>query len=607
MKNYNDYSFIASKFDEEGITCSDDLTLDKILSEGSEKNKTVKFKKKRRGAKALISLVACIAVIAVSVTEVNAYYDAKYEKAENIISFSGYHQINALLSRLSGGLFSSFRNINDSMDIFGFATDVMKETAYDASAVKDMAGYSKTNKQVESVDEADIVKTDGKYIYYLNKYEITIYIADGKNSTQIGKINNFYALFDEMYIVGDRLIAISGNDVKADEHTLFSSTVSIYDISDRSNPKLENKFSQSGSYTSSRMVGEYLYLVSSYYAENKEIPYITYGEDNPLKLSYKDIYCMPCVDTAGFVVVSAINIADAESKTKTKAIIGGNENIYCSENNLYLLNEKHDYSYKNGESSVYTNIVRIRLNGLKLDFDGKATVRGYAESQYSLDEKDGYLRIATSDYNANNLYILNDKMKQTGAVEGYAQAETIQAVRYIDDYAYVITYEQTDPLFIIDLSNPEKPEITGSVKITGFSDNLFPVNDNTLLGVGYADNSQYIKLAVFDISNKNEPKVTDSRVYYSTSEAQNDIKALLINKESGYFAFVYDMDDSSSETQEYSYSSGIITFEVQGGKLVETNNFKSGSSIFLGRCVYIGDEIYALTIEDEMLVYDMGK
>lgn len=607
MKNYDDYSFIASKFEEEGAACPDDLTLDKILSEGTESSKTVKFKKKKRGAKALISLVACIAIIAVSVTGVNSYYDKKYINAQDIVSFSSYHQINALLSRLSGGLVSSFRNINDSMDIFGFGTDVMKETAYDASALKDMAGYSKTNKQVESVDEADIVKTDGQYIYYLNKYEITIYIADGKNSRQIGKINNFYALFDEMYIVGDRLIAISGNDVNVDNDTLLNSTVSIYDIADRANPKLENKFSQSGSYTSSRMIGEYLYLISSYYTDNKQMPYVAYDEAQPLKLSYKDIYCMPNVDSAGFVVVSAINIADAESKTKTKAIIGGNENIYCSENNLYLLNDKYDYSYKNNESSVSTNIIRVRLNGLKLDFDGKASVRGYIENQYSLDEKDGYLRIATSDYHANNLYILNDKMKQTGAVESYAQGETIQAVRYIGDYAYVITYEQTDPLFIIDLSSPEKPEITGSVKITGFSDNLIPVDDNTLLGIGYADNSQYIKLAVFDISNKNEPKVMDSRVYYSTSEAQNDIKALLINKDSEYFAFVYDtaVDNAALENRKDDY--GIITFEVQGGKLVETNNFKSGSPIFLGRCVYIGDEIYALTIEDEMLVYDMGK
>ncbi len=607
MKNNNDYSFIASKFDEEGIACTDDLNLDKILSTGSDNNKIVKFKKKKRGVKALISLVACIAFIAVSVSGVNYQTYAKYEMSEDIISFSSYYQINALLSRLNGGLFPAF-NINKSA---GY--DMLEETAdiavSESAASDGSLSHSSTNKQVDSVDEADVVKTDGKYIYYLSNYEITIYTAEGKNSRQIGKINNFYSLFDDMYIAGDRLIAISGNDVKADDNTLFSSTVSIYDITDRANPKLENKFSQSGSYTSSRMIGEYLYLVSSYYTGDKAMPYVACGDAEPLKLSYKDIYCMPSVDSAGFVVVSAINISDVKSKTKTKAIIGCNEDIYCSEDNLYLLNEKYDYSHKSGESTVSTNIVRIGLNGLKLDFNGKATVRGYVENQYSLDEKDGYLRVATSDYYANNLYILNNKMKQVGAVEGYAQGESIQAVRYIDSFAYVITYEQTDPLFIIDLSDAEKPEITGSVKITGFSDNLIPVDENTLLGVGYADNSENIKLALFDISNKNEPKVLDSKVYDCTSEAQNNIKALLINKESGYFAFAYDTPvyDDTSEEREYDYISGIITFEVKKNKLIETNNFKSESAIFLGRCVYIGDEIYALTIEDKMLVFNMAE
>lgn len=607
-KNNDDYTFIASKFDKEGITCPDELSLDKILSTGTENDKIVKFKRNRKGAKALISLVACIAIIAVSITGVNAGYTAKYDKADDIITFSSFHQINALLSRMNGGMFSAF-NVEKAMDIAGYGYDALVDTATvvnESASEMGTASHSTTNRQVDSVDEADVVKTDGKYIYYLSNYEISIYTADGKNSRQIGKIKNFYSLFDEMYIVGDRLIAISGNDVKADDNTLYSSTVSIYDITDRADPKLENKFSQSGSYTSSRMIGDYLYLVSSYYAGSKETPYVVYDDAQPSKLSYKDIYCMPAVKSSSFVVVSAVDITDVKSKTKTKAMIGCNGEIYCSEKNLYLLNERYDYSHKNNESTVSTNIVRIGLNGLKLDFNGKATVRGFVESQYSLDENDGYLRVATSDYRANNIYILNDKMKQTGAVENFAQGESIQAVRYIGSFAYVITYEQTDPLFIIDLTDTEKPDITGSVKITGFSDNLIPVDEKTLLGVGYADNSEYIKLALFDISNKNEPRVLDSKVYEFTSEAQSNIKALLINKDSGYFAFAYDTPvyDDYSQKREYDYISGVMTFEVQKNKLVETNNFKSDSAIFLGRCVYIGNEIYALTIEDEMLVFD---
>lgn len=601
MKN-NDYDFISSKFNEENISSPDSLTFDAIMEKGNNSTlRIVKQRSKRKVLKAALSLVACLAVFVGSITVANTYMNIKYFKGDDLISFNSYAQINALVAKISD------HNIS-----FMFQNE-MKYADDSDTIVEESASFSETNTQVASVDEADVVKTDGKYIYYLNDFQIDIYSANGKDAKKVGEIKSYYASYDEMYLYGNKLVAICGNDCKNyDSKSEFCSTVQIFDITDRTNPVLDSEFTQSGSYTSSRMIGKYLYIVSSYYTEKGNYPFVIDGDNDAIKMHYDDIYSFPNPKDSGYVVMSAIDVETKDSKKKSKAILGCNSDVYCSESNMYLTNSI--YEWRNDDDNCTTKIIKAELDGVDFKFTASGTVNGTIDNQYSLDEKDGYLRVSTTDFNSNYLYILDENLKQIGAVENFAQGETIRAVRYVGDYAYVITFEETDPLFIIDVSNPKNPQITGSVKISGFSDNLLPVDDNTVLGVGYGEDLDGVKLALFDVTDKNNPVVLDSKEYPYTSPAQNNIKALLINKDAGYYAFAYDVQqvydgetDSLINPDGYDNHGGVLTFEIKDGKLVETNDFASKKAIYLQRCVYVGDYIYVLNVNDEMQIYDMSK
>ena len=239
-----------------------------------------------------------------------------------------------------------------------------------------------------------------------------------------------------------------------------------------------------------------------------------------------------------------------------------------------------------------------------------------------MDEHDGYFRIATTSQRAgmdvNNLYVLDSKLKETGEVTGFARNESIKAVRFIGDKAYVITYEAIDPLFIIDLSDPASPRIEGEVKIDGFSTLLIPVSKDRLLGIGHAtgDNGyggEYdsgLKLALFDISDPSQPKVMDSKEFKDmSSTAQYDHHALMVNGEAGYFAIPYEVwsneliededipvedeaEDTLAFTKPDTYDAGVLLFKADDSINSVDKHRLDGSSIL--RSVYIGDWIYAL-------------
>ena len=168
-----------------------------------------------------------------------------------------------------------------------------------------------------------------------------------------------------------------------------------------------------------------------------------------------------------------------------------------------------------------------------------------------MDEYNDTFRIATtvtgSDFQPiNKLFILDSNMKKIGEVDGFAKNESIKAVRFIGNTAYVITFKNTDPLFVIDLSNSAKPIIKGSVKITGFSSNLIPVNSTTLLGIGYGESGlnlfeDGVKTVLFDVSNPEKPTVLDTKEFDNVlSEAQSNHKAILTTPNSNEFAIPYE-------------------------------------------------------------------
>ncbi|MFH1306260.1 MAG: beta-propeller domain-containing protein [Candidatus Micrarchaeota archaeon] len=139
-----------------------------------------------------------------------------------------------------------------------------------------------------------------------------------------------------------------------------------------------------------------------------------------------------------------------------------------------------------------TIIHKFGVDNGKITYKAKGAVHGYLLNQFSMDEFEGNLRVATTvdiwttykNLEYNNVYVLNEEMETIGSLERIAPDEEIYSARFMGKKLYLVTFKQIDPFFVIDLSNPEEPEILGALKIPGYSDYLHPYDENTIIGVG---------------------------------------------------------------------------------------------------------------------------
>lgn len=601
----NDFDFIKEKFDADNISAPDSIDEKNIINKLSSKPKLKLHQK--TSFKAIVSAIACFA-LAVGIFAYAAPIHQKVptptsdlQNDDVVASFESYSDIKQTINRINekeryrdiqmqfsgaflddgiqtGGWVASGSNIN------------IKEFAGDVSSFEfggfDSTSFAKTYIQVEGVDEADIIKNDGKYIYYVNnKSEIKIYQGE-ELITTISDFNqentDKYICIDDIYINADELVVNVTADAYYDEKSVVTTDSYIYDLSDISNPRQTKKFTQSGSYTTSRLIGNTLYVISNKYVydcKTEEDCYIVTGEnENETTLPAASIKCGESINDTNILVVSAVNLDTQERTADTKAFLGCGSSVYCNKNHMYIT-----------VNGAETEIVKAELTESEIKFTATAKVKGYVHNQFSMDERNGCFRIATSDEIGNNLYIFDSQLNKISEITGFAENEQIQAMKYIGDMAYVITYEQIDPLFVIDLSDPHNPEIKGSVEITGFSSQLVSVDENTLLGIGYDDQSG-IKIALFDISNPSSPAVLDSyTMLNSYSNAQHNHKAIVVNKGKNYFAIDYSQYASESE-------SGGIVFEIKDNKIhilnrhiIHPTNYDEAE-----RVTYIDDTLYVL-------------
>lgn len=585
-----DLDFIKKKFDDDGVTPPVNLESDNIKNAIEKShNKRIKFTNSKV-LKTAVSLVACIAIVAVSL---NLAFTQSNQKPP--VTNNSLQSENAVFDTFSSAkeIKEYFKSIEKNNKSYNFFKDTIKgaETAKDTASLT----YSKTNVQVENVDEADIIKNDGKYIYTASsnsENKISIYKPDGKKVKLMSQIeyNNVdddenEAFISDIYIYNNYLIAQS---YSYDENSWEYTNIDIYSLADIKKPKKIYSFSQQGSYVSSRITNGKLLVVSNRYISSDlcktDEDYLPKTKINSAEknLSPKDICIVNDSNSESFLIVSEIDILSKENTVVSKAIAGAGTNIYCNENNIYIANSVWDDQNQAHRLKDISPTLKFNTEIYKIDitsgikFTAKATVSGAVNNQFSMDEYAGNFRIATtaSDEKSNDinkLYVFDSSLKMLGEIEGFAKGESIQAVRFSGNTAYVITYENTDPLFVIDLSNPQKPEIKGSVKISGFSTNLIPISSNQLLGIGYADDNTNpytdgIKFVLFDVSNPQKPTVLDSKVIHNaTSEAQDNHKAILVNGKSS-FVIPYE-DDNFENGYTVNLKAGSIAFEVKDNKI----------------------------------------
>ncbi|MBU4490828.1 MAG: beta-propeller domain-containing protein, partial [Actinobacteria bacterium] len=254
--------------------------------------------------------------------------------------------------------------------------------------------------------------------------------------------------------------------------------------------------------------------------------------------------------------VLSISLRD-ESKSLSKRVIAGySENVYASTENLYVASTDNRYfGYwpdTTSQGQEKTTVYKFKLHGPSTTFLTSAEVPGTVLNQFSMDESDGYFRIATTcghvsreeADSTNNVYVLDSDLIMAGKLEGLAPGERIYSARFMGDKAYLVTFKKVDPFFVLDLADPENPRVLGALKIPGYSDYLHPYEENHIIGIGKntveADPEesnfawyQGMKIAVFDVSdvaNPREMHKVDIGDRGTNSYALNDHKAFLFDR-----------------------------------------------------------------------------
>jgi len=407
------------------------------------------------------------------------------------------------------------------------------------------ADYSKTNVQVEGVDEADWAKTDGRFIYQLSGGRVLIADIRNPGSPRLAAVleyaddkSSFHP--QALYVSGGRLVVI-GTAYRQDEIRVYGTNEAqpdtaaksgqimiwppirdlsftaarVYELDDSGTPVLVRELEIEGRHVTSRMIGSALYFVTSKYnpvyplqdppAEPRPQDFEpvwrdSADSDGPKRIPLNRIHYFPDSPESATLLIGAVDLDDAGAAMQVTACLGSAGTVYASAENLYIAVAKYDWPEdadgkpnRSVQPKLRTDLYKFRLEGGSAVYAGQGSVPGHVLNQFSMDEYDGHFRIATTsghmwaesdDISKNNLYVLDEWLRTVGRLEGLAPGERIYSARFMGSRAYMVTFRNVDPLFAIDLSDPKRPIVLGQLKIPGYSDYLHPYDENHLIGFG---------------------------------------------------------------------------------------------------------------------------
>lgn len=650
--------------------------------------KEVRKKTKIYGTVAVLSAIILVSMIYVLGSAPLIFPPNQTPSVSGMKTFSSLDELRNYINNTSQQSYSFFGGPLDSQ-YFGEPTPVPASASFSASTgntqqapqiywTQPSESYSTTNIQVAGVDEADTVKTDGQYIYTVSTTQNTgyyfggynsetsnaVYIinADPQNPQVVSKISlgndtepaGLFLSQDgsklvvlaskyETYTYGNGLPGSGGVAMpmivayQADVYTY----INVYDVSNKANPVLTRNFTVSGSYFDSRMIGNDVYAVVSQpatvYNNAVTLPAI-YNGNSESAIAPTSVYYTDMVQPSYYTFTSffGINVLDdAQTPTNLTVMMGGASTMYVSQNNMYVTYPTWT------DGGQFTSIYRVSVNGTQLTFEAQGSVPGYTINQYSMDEYNSYFRIATNWQNEtqmNNIYVLNSNLSIVGKLEGLAQNENLYSVRFMGDRCYLVTFKQTDPFFVIDLSNPQAPKVAGELKIPGYSSYLHPYDENHVIGLGVETNinsgveSNTLKLSLFDVTDINNPtEIANYTVEgnYTSSTALNDPKAFLFDLQKQLLVIPVSITNygeiylqstqalppsasgvSPSIISTYSYWQGAYVFNLNLSNgftlkgtvthlnetsLNDSSTYYNSQNYWITRSLYIGNTLYTIS------------
>lgn len=499
---------------------------------------------------------------------------------------------------------------------------------------------SKTNVQVEGVDESDVVKNDDRYLYIANFHKLTIL------DTHTNEIYTYYDEFfqpSEMYLL-DGFVVLLGTinehikypgiyPIIAPDFGFFgryffygrnSFAIRVLDVTDMDNITVRRSIEFPNTYhVNSRIIGEDAYFILN---SNR---FYNYDKDEAFIPSYKDslktedetflrpdqIKIMGNAQSWGYQLLVSFNVK-ADEEIHAEAYLGYFGEIYASEDNLYVTrsmynifefrfdgtnwipnvitppktNTETENTTTTDSQDTYlpteveeeiepawrtdsTMIYRFHLEDGKMEYVSMRVVPGLILNQFNMDEQDDTFRIVTTVTNyesweresfAWSFDVAGNQFRYLDSIGGMGIDERIYSVRFNNDFAYVVTFRNVDPLYVVDYSDATNLVVRSELKSPGVSDYLHAYNENLLIGVGRDISLQGrvlgVKISLFDVTNPDLTEEVD--IYkvlgeYSYTELQYNHKALLVLKELNIFALPIHVQNTY-----YQGTQGMFVFRV---------------------------------------------
>jgi uncharacterized secreted protein with C-terminal beta-propeller domain len=546
----------------------------------------------------------------------------------------------------------------NGLNIGGPSASVTTTSLTAGTSTSATPSHSQTNAQVAGVDELDTVKNDGTYIYTITNNTVAIVLAypviDAKLLAHVSVNGSLQGIF----VNGNKLVVVSqqyqqyplpytgtlqpGMGASIAVYPIYlnypqTTSLSIFDISNHSNPVLTTTLVVNGTLAGARLIGDYAYLVATQpvYCNGPILLPENVVNGRALMMGVASVYHSDIADVAhSFTTVVGINVTQVNPTPAAKIfLIGTSSNIYVSIHQIYL-------TQPIWSQAEQTAVHRISIDGGSISYQATGTVSGHVLNQFSMDEYNGNFRIATTGYGLSqvastgavwssgqqqtNLYVLDSGLHIIGRLEGLSPGEMFYAARFMGDRAYLVTFQRMDPLFVIGLQDPHQPKVLGQLNIPGVSDYLQPYDETHLIGFGKSSTNvtwenaalfQGLKLSLFNVTDPSHPVDTSNFLAGdrgSDSPALTDHKSVLFDKSLNLLVIPVEIAKAqpSSTTIPWSYGSPVwqgayvFSITVQNGIVLRggithlsTGQLPSwnNSSFFVTRALYIGSVLYTIS------------
>lgn len=476
--------------------------------------------------------------------------------------------------------------------------------------------------QVPEVDEADIVKSDGNYLYILSRYskegwQLSIVSIAGGNMHITSKTNIDFGDTQELelYIDGDHLV-ILGNLSERLEGMAAAGLVQaqIFDISDRENPVCIRTFRQQGLMAGSRLIDHTLYIVSTpYYPYIQELDvelvknYLPMFWDSDIghtvALNPGQIQIVWDTDQGAYCFVAAVDLAGG---VQLAATLGGGDVLYSDTENIYVA------AVRQTEGRTFSEVLRFSLKNYSISYTGRGRLPGAVGDSLFMNVENGYLQILSQypDDGGSGLYILDEGLAIAGALEGIAPGQEIQSARFDGDTVYISFAGEDSAVLVVDTADPSSPAIANCFSLPGLSGMLYPLEDGRLLSIGEADGA--IALRLFDASNPRAFRVLAQK------ELRLSGQALQTEAAYSYHAFTY-LSDEGMGFLPISTDTGFSGFlavqlddrDILVRELLTTayrssqGYYSAGSGDWARRTVVVGQTGFAVT-DGAVLSFDIS-